>query len=67
MTEGLYYFWDEKRVLMSGVRLNDPAESNIHKLGWLRREEGIWVIRNGIIKITDSQVNEKFSKFQFFL
>uniref|UniRef100_A0A0N4UPC8 G8 domain-containing protein n=1 Tax=Dracunculus medinensis TaxID=318479 RepID=A0A0N4UPC8_DRAME len=55
MTEGLYYFWDEKRVLMSGVRLNDPAESNIHKLGWLRREEGIWVIRNGIIKITDSQ------------
>ncbi|VDK85913.1 unnamed protein product, partial [Onchocerca ochengi] len=55
MLSGMYYFSNDNRILMMGVRLNEPTESNIHKLGWLRQNDNSWLIRNGIIKITDSQ------------
>ncbi|VDK44964.1 unnamed protein product [Gongylonema pulchrum] len=55
MSEGMYYFSNDKRSLMMGVRLNEPTETDIHKLGWLRKDGSSWFIRNGIIKITDSQ------------
>lgn len=56
MSNGMYYFSNDNRILMMGVRLNEPTESDIHKLGWLRKNDNSWLIRNGIIKITDSQV-----------
>uniref|UniRef100_A0A915PQ05 Uncharacterized protein n=1 Tax=Setaria digitata TaxID=48799 RepID=A0A915PQ05_9BILA len=55
MSNGMYYFANDNRVLMMGVRLNEPTESDIHKLGWFRTNGNSWFIRNGIIKITDSQ------------
>ncbi|VDK60007.1 unnamed protein product [Anisakis simplex] len=55
MNAGMYYYSDEIEMLMTGIRLNEPSESDIHKLGWMRNENGKWIIRNGIIKITDSQ------------
>ncbi|EFO14024.2 hypothetical protein LOAG_14500 [Loa loa] len=55
MSNGMYYFSNDNRVLIMGVRLNEPTESDIHKLGWLRKNDNAWLIRNGIIKITDSQ------------
>uniref|UniRef100_A0A1I8EAZ1 Phlebovirus glycoprotein G2 fusion domain-containing protein n=2 Tax=Wuchereria bancrofti TaxID=6293 RepID=A0A1I8EAZ1_WUCBA len=55
MLNGMYYFSNDNRQLMMGVRLNEPTESDIHKLGWLRKNANSWLIRNGIIKITDSQ------------
>lgn len=56
LSSGMYYFSNDNRVLMTGVRLNEPTESDIHKLGWLRKKDNSWLIRNGMIKITDSQV-----------
>ncbi|VDN08265.1 unnamed protein product [Thelazia callipaeda] len=55
MYNGMYYFSNDNRALMMGVRLNEPTETDIHKLGWLRKNGTSWLIRNGIIKITDSQ------------
>ncbi|MCP9262203.1 hypothetical protein DINM_005490 [Dirofilaria immitis] len=33
MLSGMYYFSNDNRVLMMGIRLNEPTESDIHKLG----------------------------------
>uniref|UniRef100_A0A914ZFR0 Uncharacterized protein n=1 Tax=Parascaris univalens TaxID=6257 RepID=A0A914ZFR0_PARUN len=55
MSDGMYYYSDDDRTLMMGVRLNEPTESDVHKLGWMRKENGTWNVRNGIVKITDSQ------------
>ncbi|VBB33359.1 unnamed protein product [Acanthocheilonema viteae] len=55
MSNGMYYFSNDNRILMMGARLNEPTESDIHKLGWLRKKDNSWLIRNGMIKITDSQ------------
>lgn len=56
MPDGMYYFSNDDRILMSGIRLNEPTENDIHKLGWLRFNGNTWTVRNGIIKITDAQV-----------
>ncbi|MFH4977733.1 hypothetical protein AB6A40_004442 [Gnathostoma spinigerum] len=55
MADGMYYFSDDDRHLMRGARINDPSESDIHKLGWLRSERGQWSFRNGAVKISDAQ------------
>lgn len=56
ISNGMYYFSNDNRALMMGVRLNEPTENDIHKLGWLRKKDSRWLIRNGIIKVADSQV-----------
>lgn len=53
------FFWraDEPRpVLRGNVRLNEPDESSMDKLGWFRLQQGAWTVRRGPEKISKAQV-----------
>ena len=44
--------------LRDGVAVNGPGESSLEKLGWFRWERGQgWIVRKGLEKITQAQVN----------
>lgn len=63
----MYYYADDDRLLMMGVRLNEATENDIHKLGWFRKQDGLWGVRNGVVKITDSQVTVAYFRHLYIV
>jgi predicted NUDIX family NTP pyrophosphohydrolase len=53
---GIYFSRDDEQVLREGQAVNDLGETSLDKLGWMRKEQGAWSIRKGLVKITDAQV-----------
>uniref|UniRef100_A0A1I7S2N5 Apple domain-containing protein n=1 Tax=Bursaphelenchus xylophilus TaxID=6326 RepID=A0A1I7S2N5_BURXY len=52
------YFWQkgqEKSEVRGNVRINEPSENSLEKLGWFRYEKGSWRVRRGLEKVTKAQ------------